>query len=533
MSRNLVAIAGLAGALAALPNASQAKGLQDLGRAPEALNVRVAVTLAYRHPDELTALVAAQSDRRSLLFRHYLTNAQFNAYFAPAPAAQATVVTALERAGFRIEHTYPNRTVVDAVASRSAAERFFSVIIDAIAQPGQGVRYASTGPAKIPPALRGLVVAVAGLDNLISFAPRYITGNAPPAWPPSVGGPLKGGSGHYGPLAYAQGYDEPVQHGYDGSGRSIGTSMAGNLSDKDLRAYLRYFGTRLKHPLVRIAVDGGALGRNDVETTLDVEAMAGTTPGAQLYLYSFPDFSDKAAEDTYNQVVSDNLVDVMNSSWGGCETDKGRLGRTFSLASNVIFEQGASKGITFPIATGDYGADSCGEWRDKYVESSAGSDPYALAVGGTELKVDGSGNWVSETGWSGSAGGVSLLFEQPYYQVGIAGTQPSGRNLPDIALAAGATSAFDIYYRGRWAPVWGTSLSSPLFAGMEGQIDQFVGSRIGFVNPALYGVLTGSQYGVEFHDIVKGNNGYPASPGYDLVTGIGSPIGWALAESRI
>jgi len=60
-----------------------------------------------------------------------------------------------------------------------------------------------------------------------------------------------------------------------------------------------------------------------------------------------------------------------------------------------------------------------------------------------------------------------------------------------------------------------------------------VGSRIGFVNPALYGVLTGSQYGVEFHDIVKGNNGYPASPGYDLVTGIGSPIGWALAESRI
>jgi subtilase family serine protease len=529
-SRYLVLMATLA-ALTMPASASSAPVLRDLGRAPATLAVRVAVTLAYRHPYELQALVAAQSNPRSPLFRHYLSNGQFNAYFAPTDLQHAFVTSALERAGFRIEHTFANRTVVDAVAPRAQAERFFSVEIHAYDQPGQGVRYANTRAAIIPAELHGLVSAVTGLDDLVSFAPRYLTGSLPPIWPQAIGGPLRGGSGHDGPLAYAQGYDEPVQHGYDGSGRAIGNAMAGDIGDADLTAYLKYFNIKQPHGLIRIAVDGGKLNHDDVETTLDIEAMSGTTPGAQIYLYSFPEFTDKAAEDAYNQVVSDDFVESLNSSWGGCELSKRALGKAFAIASNQIFEQGAAKGISFPVATGDYGAASCGKVAGKYQQSTPDTDPYALAVGGTNLKVNKHGDWVSETGWRGSEGGISLLFSQPYYQVGVAGVDPSGRNIPDVALSAGQQSAFDLYYRGSWGAVWGTSLASPLFTGLVGQIDQVKDTRIGFVNPQLYAILQGTSYGQLFHDITQGNNGYPAGPGYDLVTGIGSPIGWPLASS--
>jgi subtilase family serine protease len=533
VSRFLVLLGALATVGASVVAAEASPAFQDLGRAPAATAVHVALTLAYRHPYELAALVKAQSEPHSRLFHRYLTNAQFNAYFAPTAGQEAIVLNELTRDGFRIEHRFANRTVIDAVAPRAAAERLFSVEIHAGVQAGQGLRYSSVRPATIPGTLQGLVVAVTGLDDLIALEPRYVTGAAPAIWPNSVTLPLRGGSGHDGPLAYAQGYDEPVQHGYDGTGRAIGNAMAGDISDQDLAAYLAYFNITQAHPLIRITVDGGHLGHDDVETTLDIEAMSGTTPGAQVYLYSFPQFTDKDAEDTYNQVVSDDFVDALNSSWGGCELDNGNLGKAFALASEQIFEQGAVKGITFPVATGDYGRNSCGKIDGRFQQSTPDTDPSALAVGGTVLTVDRFGDWINEAGWQGSEGGVSLLFSVPYYQTGVPNVDQRGRNIPDLSLSGGKGSAFDLYWHGKWGPVWGTSLASPLFTGLEAQIDQFQNTRIGFVNPAVYAILQGSSYASLFHDITRGNNGYPAGPGYDLVTGVGSPFGWALANGPI
>jgi subtilase family serine protease len=364
---------------------------RDLGRAPGSLQVRLTLTLRYQHQEELDALVRAQSSPGSPSFRHYLTNAQFSAHFAPSIESQRRVTEVLTVAGLTTLRTFANRTIVEAGGRSAAVERLFETEIDTGIQAGHGRRYKNVRDAVMPAALRDLVVAVSGLDNLVSFTPRYRVASSLPDVPRAIGGPLRGPNGALGPLGFAQGYDEPVQHGYDGTGRAIANVMAGDIDNDDLHRYLNYFGIRTAHQLRRVAVDGGHFGHNDVETTLDVEAMTGTTPGAQVYLYSFPDFTDAYAEDAYNTIVDDNVVDAANSSWGGCESDRRRpLGHAFALASNLIFEQGAAKGITFPIATGDGGWQTC-RHDGTIDETTADSDPYALAVGGTTLNVDGNG----------------------------------------------------------------------------------------------------------------------------------------------
>jgi subtilase family serine protease len=510
-----------------------APDFRDAGRAAAGTPVRVAFTLAYRHQAELDALVLAQSDPRSPYFHHYLSSAQFRAYFAPGEADYARVVQTLRAAGFTLDQTFPNRTVIDAIAPSAAAERFFGTEIHSGVQAGHGVRYANVVPATLPASLRGLVVSFSGLDNLIGFAPRYQIGTGEDD-PDLIGPPLKGPQGGYGPLAFAQGYDEPVQFGYDGTGRSIANVMAGDISDTDLAGYLQEFNITPAFGLTRIKVDGGAIGHFDVETTLDVEGMTGTAPGAKVYLYSFAEFTDTDAEDAYNQIVSDDVVDAANSSWGGCESDtKGQLGNAFALASNQIFEQGSSVGITFPIATGDQGSRTCVD-GGKVDETTADSDPYALAVGGTTLKVNKKGTWVREKGWRGSAGGVSVVFPLPTYQSGVPNIITSGRNIPDVSLDSNPRSGMAELKGGKWFYVGGTSMASPLWVGLEAQIDQLQNTRIGFVNPRLYQLLQGSQYGTLFHDITDGSNGgYKDLPGFDQVTGIGSPLGMALAQAGL
>jgi kumamolisin len=507
---------------------------RDFGHASASLPMRLSVTLRYRHQSELDALVEAQSEPGSTSFRHFLTNAQFDDYFGPSLQAQRQVIEALKAAGLRIVRTFGNRTIVDATGSSAAVERLFQTRIDSGIQAGHGPRYKNVRDAVMPAALRGSVAAVSGLDNLVAFAPRtdVVYGFVSPIRPETSGSPLRGPNGALGPLGFSRAYDEPNQHGYDGTGRSIGNVIAGDIRDDDLQAFLNYFHIKAAHRLRRIRVDGGRIGYGDVETTLDVEAMTGTAPGAQVYLYSFPDFTEAYAVDAYNTIVDDNLVDAINSSWGGCESfKKRRLGHAFSVASNLIFEQGAAKGITFPIATGDNGWRTC-RHDGTIDETTADSDPHALAVGGTTLNVDASGYWVSETAWRGSAGGISVVFPLPKYQRDVPNALGGGRNIPDVAFDANPYTGFAARWQHLWIGAGGTSLGSPLWVGLEGQIDQYLGSRIGFINPQLYALEEGPEYRTVFHDIVKGNNGgYRALRGYDLVTGIGSPIGWPLAQA--
>jgi kumamolisin len=249
----------------------------------------------------------------------------------------------------------------------------------------------------------------------------------------------------------------------------------------------------------------------------------GNAPGTHLYMYLFPDLSSVHIEDGYNRAVSDGVVDALNSSFGGCEQSD----TSFDTTTNQIAQQGASVGITFAASSGDSGSAQCSSSTGV---SSPASGPNFVAVGGTSLTVNSNGNYVSETAWSGSGGGVSIEFAEPSYQVGVVGASSSGRNVPDVAAVADPNTGDAFYFAGAWSgPIGGTSWSCPIWSALQTEINQRQNGRAGLVNTRIYTAFKNNGYNA-FHDITSGSNGaFSAHTGFDNVTGIGTPMGYFLS----
>jgi hypothetical protein len=155
-----------------------------------------------------------------------------------------------------------------------------------------------------------------------------------------------------------------------------------------------------------------------------------------------------------------------------------------------------------------------------------------VAVGGTSLTVDSAGNWTDESAWSGGGGGISTYVAEPGYQdnLVIYGAGANGmRATPDVSYNADPYTGVAVlatYGYGGWLQVGGTSAAAPQWAALVTLADQ---GRALLGEPALDGFTQTlpDLYRLpasDFHDIVTGDNGYPAGPGYDLATGLGSPI---------
>jgi len=139
-----------------------------------------------------------------------------------------------------------------------------------------------------------------------------------------------------------------------------------------------------------------------------------------------------------------------------------------------------------------------------------------VSVGGTTLTPTASG--YTETAWSGSGGGVSAYEPQPGYQTGIG---YSKRATPDVSYNADPSTGFAVYESygyGGWIVVGGTSAGAPQWAAI-----QALGRTAN--NNNFYTIYKSAAYGTDFRDITSGTSGsYTAKPGYDLTTGIGSPL---------
>jgi kumamolisin len=170
--------------------------------------------------------------------------------------------------------------------------------------------------------------------------------------------------------------------------------------------------------------------------------------------------------------------------------------------------------------------------------------PSVTGVGGTSLSTTANGNYVGETTWSepllsqGTGGGVSQVFAQPSWQTGSGTGQydpTKTRQVPDVSADADPASGATVVIDGQQQTGGGTSQAAPLWAGFTALLDQYLqqhgGHRVGFFNQTLYELADGSPQYKPFHDVIVGGNDlYPATSGYDMASGLGSPDVWNLAR---
>jgi subtilase family serine protease len=219
---------------------------------------------------------------------------------------------------------------------------------------------------------------------------------------------------------------------------------------------------------------------------------------------------------------------------------------------NAVLQAAQRDRVTVVVSTGDSGAatTACppgtGSAAVRGVDLPA-SEPLTLAVGGTSLQASRTtGAYIGETAWNippsaggpaAGGGGFSRLFPRPAYQDGIAGIGAT-RGVPDVAADADHRPGMAIAFSGGGKDYTllgggGASVAAPLWAAVIALANQYAGRDLGFVNPTLYRIGRSAYYHQAFHDVTTGTNtvtfptqaitGYQAAPGWDPVTGWGSP----------
>ncbi len=246
------------------------------------------------------------------------------------------------------------------------------------------------------------------------------------------------------------------------------------------------------------------------EEALDVEAVHGIAPDAKLRYYGARSCDDFDLIDATARVVDENRASIVTDSWGSPEEANTTA---VVAASEQVFRQAALQGIGFLFSSGDDG-DELLATGIKQADYPAG-DPLVTAVGGTDTAIGPSGELLWQTGWGtlrwlladdgkswvpdtflyGSGGGFSHLFDRPSYQAGVVpAASPAGRAVPDISLDGSVTTGMligltQVFPEGTHYDqfrIGGTSLSSPLVAGLQALKTQASGGRLGFANPAIY-----------------------------------------------
>jgi subtilase family serine protease len=274
-----------------------------------------------------------------------------------------------------------------------------------------------------------------------------------------------------------------------------------------------------------------------VEITLDVEWAHVVAPGAHIELVLAKSSDDVDLLSATRYAIDHDLGDVISQSFAEAEScaDPQLL-----RDEHAVFERAKSKGITLVAGSGDFGATNLlcdGTLATVPAAATPASDPDVTAVGGTLLTIiPASGAWMGETAWNdtfgikpgASGGGFSSIYKRPGYQAPfIDGNQ--ARGLPDVSYSASASGATMIVLHSHFIAVFGTSGGVPQWAGIDALTRQMAGHRQSQLNIRLYHLAKSDAYGDAFHDVTTGNNsfagvaGFSAGPGWDAVTGLGTP----------
>jgi len=365
----------------------------------------------------------------------------------------------------------------------------------------------------------------------------------------------------------AYGVQSLIQRGFTGKGQTIVdiVSYGSPTLQQDMNVFDKQFGL----PPVNIKVMSpiGTVPLNpppkdltgwEGETELDVQVIHAIAPDARIVVLTSPvdETEGTIGLPQFRQLeqyaLTNHLGNIISQSFGASEvTLKDAAGQQEIQKWDAFFKQATTQhGITFFASSGDNGATDYADLDATKLSptpttSFPTDDPWVTGVGGTSLERV--RPTVNEPAWNMSGGGFSSFFSTPSYQqtlpASVQNLLKHRRGVPDVAGDADPNTGLAIYISGVWGLGGGTSASAPLWAAFMAIADQMAGHPLGFIDPALYKLAASSAYTRDFRDITVGNNtvnkpglyvpGYPATRGWDPVTGLGTPIADKLLPDLI
>ncbi len=327
-------------------------------------------------------------------------------------------------------------------------------------------------------------------------------------------------SGPYDPQELRYAYDVApfINTGDEGQGNTIAIidAYGDPTLSSDLASYSKNFGLPPVNYTVIYPFGTPNITKQgwQVETAIDVECAFSMAPKAHFLVVITPDDSG-TLEEAVSYVIDNDLANIISISWGAPESSY------YDPGFHTAFEQAAAENITVVAASGDNGSGSGVEYP--------ASDPYVTSVGATALYMNELNlnnysiySYDYENAWDKSGGGFSTIFTAPIWQRAL-GFNNSMRGVPDISFVGDPSTGVEGFVNDTMETVGGTSVSTPLFAGMVADLNQYYHRSLGFINPYLYSAYNYNNSNHYFHEIVNGSNGaYTAREGWNPVTGLGS-----------
>ncbi|CAN5539916.1 S53 family peptidase [soil metagenome] len=413
------------------------------------------------------------------------------------------------------------------------ASAFRLTVDDYRGREGQ-VFYASPQQPAIPASLSN---EVAGLGRILSYSPYHSKS-------PSILPPRDVPNHSLSPAALRTTYNvTPLNMaGYTGKGVTVAVFAFDGFDQPDLDMYADMFDL----PRFTPEVIGGMPDRRSGEAAMDLQVVHAIAPDARKVLVNARS-TVEGDGGTYVKIAAlmesidkqfPGAVWTLSIGWG-CD----RLITAADMAPiREAMATAHAHGTTIFDASGDLAGLECKrghDWSAPPGPSDTGLDavaslPEVTNVGGTVLSTNEDFQWLGEQAWTdvpltqGSGGGISSLFDRPPWQSSVSATTNTVRRLtPDVSAVADVSTGATIVVGQRVAVGGGTSQAAPLWAGIAAVMNEYLlvngGRTLGDLNPTLYRLAAGASR-PGFHDITLGTNAVAvAGPGYDMVTGLGSP----------
>jgi subtilase family serine protease len=529
------------------------------------------LTPSAEQQSDLDALVTAQHEPGSPLYHKWLTPSQYGSRFGVSAPDISQVIAWLRGHGFQVDEIPAgNRLIVFSGTAGQVSDAFHTEIRRYNAN---GVDHiANSQDPQIPRALADVVSGVVSLHdfrrNSTIATRRLVIASSSTETNPLY---TSGSTNYLYPADWAAIYDLKSLYsaGTTGAGTSIAIVGRSNINISDVAKFRQTSGLSANNPtVILVSTNPGLVSGDQDESTLDVEWSGGIASGAMVkFVVGASTGTSDGVDLSAQYIVNHATAPIVSTSYGSCEQD---MGATELAFYNNLWQQAASQGMSAFVSSGDSGAAGCYSGDDSSASGTGVnglcSSPYSTCVGGTEFNEGGNNakywgttnptneesalSYIPEVVWNesgsnggsglwASTGGVSRIYSQPSWQLGVPGTGAADgmRAVPDIAMDAAGHDAYMIVENGSSWTISGTSAASPSFAGVMALLVQAKGGQgQGNANPGLYSLLGAAHN--PFHATPSGNNSVPGVTGftasgaeYNLATGLGSVDGGVLVSS--